>query len=214
MMSTLMRAPRECASWFWDLDESATPGLEAALATAARMSAVLLEHHLLEPSALEWGWFIPQLGGMAATTRIPLQGPLDDAGLPQRVRDMRPAAFPDAELGDILISGSGSWLDTEGSRHSEHRLVELSVSPEPLGLSAEVAVFHDIWSPFDFKGFPHPEVHERNAPRLAAALQSLDVLLGVAAEPGEPTYFGSADGYGVKVPDVIDGRGPDLTDKL
>ncbi|WP_392668305.1 hypothetical protein [Streptomyces sp. LN785] len=213
-MSTLLRAPRECASWAWDLDEYAAPGLESALTTAERMSAVLREHDLLEASALEWGWFIPSLGGMAATTRIPVQGPLDDPKLPLRLRSMRPVDFVEAEPGDILLSGSGIWFDADGKPRHEHRLVELTVSPEPLGLSAEVAVFHDIWGRFDFRGLPHPEVHQRNAPRLAAALQALDALLGVAAEPGEPTYFGTADGYGIKTPDVIGGRGPDLTDLL
>jgi hypothetical protein len=57
-------------------------------------------------------------------------------------------------------------------------------------------------------------VYEHNAPRLAAALRRLDDVLGVAAEPGEPTYFGVAEGYGIKAPDIIDGLGPDLTDLM
>ncbi|MET8785910.1 hypothetical protein [Streptomyces sp. NPDC004589] len=53
-MSTLMRAPQPCASWEWELDGFAPPGLESALMTAARMTVVLREHGLLEPSKLEW----------------------------------------------------------------------------------------------------------------------------------------------------------------
>ncbi|MFJ4813837.1 hypothetical protein [Streptomyces longwoodensis] len=75
-------------------------------------------------------------------------------------------------------------------------------------------MFHDIWGPFDFRGSPHPEVHRYNAPRLAAALGELDALLGVPAEPGGAMYFGAAVGRGVMEPDVVDGRGPDLTDRL
>ncbi|MDX2908665.1 hypothetical protein [Streptomyces griseiscabiei] len=60
----------------------------------------------------------------------------------------------------------------------------------------------------------HRLVELLNAPRLSAALRSLDTFLGVPAEPGDPTYFGSAEGHGIKRPDVIDGRGPDLTDLL
>ncbi|WP_326605047.1 hypothetical protein OG930_22890 [Streptomyces sp. NBC_01799] len=78
------------------------------------MSAVLREHDLLEASALDWGWFISSPGGMAATTRIPVQGPLDDPELPLRLRSMRPAGFAGAEAGDILVSGSGIWLDADG----------------------------------------------------------------------------------------------------
>ncbi|MEU4497350.1 hypothetical protein AB0F96_28860 [Streptomyces sp. NPDC023998] len=214
-MSILMRAPEECASWAWELDEFASPGLESALTTAARMSAVLREHGLLEPGSLEWDWFASGVGGLGVHTRLSLAGKsIYDADLAQRVLQCRPAGFPDAEVSDILVSGSGTWLDADGKHRRESRLVELTVSPDPIGLSAEVAVFHDIWGEFDFRGQPHPDVKKRNAPRLAASLQALDSLLGVAAEPGEPTYFGRAEGYGIQVPDVLDGRGPDLTDLL
>ncbi|WP_307714450.1 hypothetical protein [Streptomyces sp. V4I23] len=40
----------------------------------------------------------------------------------------------------------------------------------------------------------------------------MDGLLTVAAGPGEPTCFGTAEGHGIKAPDIIDGLGPDLTD--
>ncbi|MGW0556027.1 hypothetical protein ACWDZ6_17755 [Streptomyces sp. NPDC002926] len=214
-MSTLMRAPQECASWVWELDEFATPGLESALMTAARMSAVLREHGLLEPGSLEWDWFVFGVGGLGLHTRLSLAGgPIDDAHLAQRVLQCRPVGFPDAQVSDILVSGSGTWVDAEGKHHREQRLVELTVSPDSIGLSAEVSVFHDIWGEFDFRGHPHPDVRKRNAPRLAAALQSLDSLLGVAAEPGEATYFGCAEGHAIQVPDVLDGRGPDLSDLL
>ncbi|MFI1283441.1 hypothetical protein ACH4U5_22305 [Streptomyces sp. NPDC020858] len=73
-------------------------------------------------------------------------------------------------------------------------------------------MYHDVWGTCDFRGEPHPATHANNAPRLASALQELDQVLGVAAEPGEPTYYGRAEGCGLGAPDVIDGRGPDLTD--
>ncbi|KDN75105.1 hypothetical protein DF19_26510 [Streptomyces olindensis] len=209
-----MRAPRECASWFWDLEDYAPPGLQSALTTAAKMSAVLRKHGLLEPDNLEWPWFIPGLGGAPVLTRLHLMRPLDDEQTIQRVQEMRPVGFPKAVEGDLLVAGSGVWLDEHGAPRREYRLVELTVSPEHLGLSAEVSVFHDVWGPFDFRGTPHPEVHRQNAPRLAAALKELEALLGVQAEPGEPTYFGRALGYGVDEPVVVDGRGPDLTDQL
>ncbi|MFI1052958.1 hypothetical protein [Streptomyces griseoruber] len=213
-MSILMRAPRECASWFWDLEDYAPPGLESALKTAAQMSAVLRKHDLLEPSNLEWSWFVPALGGAPARTRLQIMRPLDDEQLVQEVDKMRPVGYPEAVGGDLLVAGSGVWLDGRAAPRREYRLVELTVSPEPFGLSAEVSVFHDIWGPFDFRGSPHPEVHRNNAPRLAAALKELEALLGVPAEPGEATYFGTAVGYGVMEPDAVDGRGPDLTDQL
>ncbi|MGW4889418.1 hypothetical protein [Streptomyces murinus] len=212
-MSMLMRAPRECASWFWDLEDYASPGLRSALGTAARMSDVLRGYDLLKPSALEWHWVVPGRGSIAKT-RLQLPKPLDGEQLAACVEELRPVAFPQAEFSGFLVTGPGMWLDERGAQRWEYGLVELTVSAEPLGLSADVAVHHDIWGPFDFRGTPHPEVHQQNAPRLAAALRDLDGLLGVPAEPGQPTYFGRAEGYGVGEPEAADGRGPDLTDLL
>ncbi|MDN5385694.1 MULTISPECIES: hypothetical protein [Streptomyces] len=213
-MSVLMRAPQECASWFWDLEDCAPPGLRSALSTAARMSDVLKKHELLTPDALEWFWMVPEAGGAVAKTRLRLTAPLDDERTARRVEESRPVGFPNAEFRSFLVAGAGMWFDEHGVRRHEDRLVELTVSSEPLGLSADVSVHHDIWGPFDFRGTPHPDVQRQNAPRLAAALKELDELLGVAAEPGEPTYFGRAEGHGVAEPEVSDGRGPDLTDRL
>ncbi|MDX3588156.1 hypothetical protein [Streptomyces europaeiscabiei] len=213
-MSTLLRSRSTCASWTWELDGFVPAGLRSALSVAARMSAVLREHELLVPDSLEWDWFVYGSGGTGLITRLSLQGPIDDEDLPQRVERSRPAGFPDASVGSVLVVGSGTWIDATGEKRGEHRLVELTVAPDAPGIWAELAVFHDIWGPFDFRGEPHPDIERQNAPRLTAALRSLDALLGVPAEPGEPTYFGSAEGHGIKAPDVIAGRGPDLTDLL
>ncbi|GAA0933536.1 hypothetical protein GCM10009549_57790 [Streptomyces thermoalcalitolerans] len=47
---------------------------------------------------------------------------------------------------------------------------------------------------------------------MSAALRALEELLGTPAVPGDATYFGKAERYGPADPDLIDGRGPDLTD--
>ncbi|MFE4058339.1 hypothetical protein ACFXP3_18955 [Streptomyces sp. NPDC059096] len=209
----LMRAPRECGSWFWDLDDVVEPGPESALSTAGRMSAVLQKHALLEPDALEWHWFQAGKGGLGIHSRLNLvRRSLDDPTLPDELRACRPTGHPQAEMGGILVLGSGAWFDASGTRQREYRLVELMVSPDEIGPSAELSVHHDVWGQCDFRGEPHPAVHAANAPRLASALQELVQVLGVDAEPGEPTYYGRAEGHGLKAPDIIDGRGPDLTD--
>ncbi|MGW6901002.1 hypothetical protein ACWGF2_31055, partial [Streptomyces sp. NPDC054919] len=58
---------------------------------------------------------------MAATTRIPVQGPLDEPELPQGVRGMRPAGFAEAEAGDILVSGPAIRFDADGKSRHEHQ---------------------------------------------------------------------------------------------
>lgn len=214
-MSLLKRAPRECGSWVWELDEVAPPGLVSALDVAARMATILTGHKLLEPAMLEYGWYIPGVGALGITTTVGLTSPLGTRELMERVIETRPVGFLDAEMDDFLVLGSGVWIDADGQSHREPRLVELSVSPAAIGLSAEVAVYHDIWGYYDFEGRPHPEIQRQNGRRLAAALRDLDSSLGVAAIPGEPTYFGSAVGYGIHTPDPTDdGLGPNLTDKL
>jgi hypothetical protein len=213
-MSLLLRAPQEAACWEWELDDFAPPGLDSALMTAARMSAVLRDHRLLYPQFLEWMWTVHGHGGTGVITRLVTSGPLDEGQLSRRVRESKPVGLPDAEPGVIQVLGTGTWFDAEGKEHQESDLVVLSVYPDQLHLAAEVAVFHDIWDYCDFHGNPHPEVQRRNAPRLSAALQALEKLLDAPAVPGDATYFGKAEGYGLADPDLIDGRGPDLTDML
>ncbi|MFF3860288.1 hypothetical protein [Streptomyces sp. NPDC002209] len=119
-----MRAPRECGSWFWDLDDVVEPGLESALRTAGRMGAVLQKHALLEPDTLEWNWFQVGKRGLGIHSRLDLvRRSLDDPALPDGLRACRPTA-------------------------------------------------------------------------------------------GEPTYHGRAEGHGLKAPEYVDGRGPDLTDAV
>jgi hypothetical protein len=210
----LMRAPQECASWEWELDDFARPGLDSALMTAVRMSSVLRKHGLLQPACLEWSWGVPGRGGIGVKTTLLLRSGLDETELAQRIQDVHPVGIPEAEVNLFVVSGPGTWLDAEGTERSEPGLVEMTVYPDEIHLAAEVFVFHDIWGYCDFRGVPHPEIQKRNAPRLAAALQELDALLGSPGTPGDPTYFGHAEGHGLEMPDLIDGLGPDLTNRL
>ncbi|MFD9687376.1 pentapeptide repeat-containing protein [Kitasatospora sp. NPDC059088] len=210
-----MRAPRECASWTWDLEGVKEAGLESVLAVAAQMSGVLRTHGLLEPGALEWSWFQVGKGGLGIHSRLSLVSrSLEEPTLAEEMRACRPVGHPQAEMGAVTVFGNGEWIDAGGRRRREYRLVELMVSPGNLGPYAELSVHHDVWGDCDFHGRPHPAVHAHNSPRLAAALQELDGLLGVKAEPGERTYFGVAEGYGLEAPELIDGLGPDLTDGI
>ncbi|MFF8812933.1 hypothetical protein [Streptomyces pactum] len=214
-MSRLMRAPRECGSWFWDLEDFAEPGLESALATAARMCEVLERLDLLVPAKVEYGWYVMGRGATGVTTSLEVVKPLDHPSLPGRLLGSRPVAFPDAKIDWVNVIGAGTWIDEKGREYRELRLVDLSVDPAPVGLSVELSVHHDIWSQYDFSGRPHPLVYQRNAPRLKAALEGLTSLFGNPPEPGEPTYFGTATADGLAVPEADeDGLGPDLTFRL
>lgn len=209
----LMRAPKESGSWCWNVEDIEEPGPEYALMTAARMGAVLEKYDLLAPSSLEWSWFQTGRGGLGVHSRMDLvTRSLDDPALPDALLACRPTGHPQAEVGGILVLGSGAWFDADGKRHREYRMVELMVAPDETDLWVELSVHHDVWGPCDFRGAPHPAIHANNAPRLASALQELVQVLGAEPEPGEPTYYGRAEGYGLGSPDVVDGQGPDLTD--
>ncbi|MFJ7491067.1 hypothetical protein ACIQZB_07370 [Streptomyces sp. NPDC097727] len=214
-MSALMRAPRECGSWFWDLHDFATPGLESALSVAARMCDVLARFDLLAPVELNYSWYVLDVGPVDIRSTLELTKPLGDPSLPERVRGSRPSAHPSAATAGIDVIGTGTWIDAGGRPRTDLKLVDLSLSTAPTGPSAELSVHHDIWGWHDFTGRPHPEVYPNNAPRLAAALKELGALLGMSPEPGERTHFGASTPEGLATPDAYeDGLGPDLTDHL
>ncbi|MFF8617223.1 hypothetical protein [Streptomyces sp. NPDC015350] len=214
-MTTLKRAPRECGSWTWDLSDEATPGLESALSVAALMCNELARLELLSPTQLKYSWYTLNIGPTGITSILELTKSLGDPSIPERVRGSRPSAYPSAEIADIDVIGVGKWIDAEGRHRIEPELINLSLSTTLTDLSAEISVHHDIWGRYDFAGHPHPEVHQNNAPRIAAALKEISTLLGMPPEPGEPTYFGTATLEGLATPDAYeDGLGPDLTSRL
>ncbi|MDG4856784.1 hypothetical protein P8605_01145 [Streptomyces sp. T-3] len=214
-MTTLLRAPKECGSWFWDLEGATPSGTVPALRVAANVTQVLQRHQLLTPQKIEYDWYVPGSGYTGVMSTLLVFTPLDDAGLPDKVLGSRPSAFPAAEIQEIRVIGSGKWIDADGDAHTEPQLVDLSVTTDEFGPMASVSVHHDVWSWFDFSGRPHPQVQRNNAPRLSEALFELNSLLGIEAETGESTYFGSAVGFGISTPDADEnGLGPNLTKKL
>ncbi|MBC3981205.1 hypothetical protein H8N01_01085 [Streptomyces sp. AC536] len=214
-MAWLMRAPEHCGAWVWELKKYAPPGVENALVVAERVMRVLGKWRLHTPHALSFDWYAEAGGGTGFSSQLALKLPVAAQSVAERIEGARPVGISGGEVGDITIHGYGEWIDEEGTAHPESNLIELITSPDPTGLSIEIAVFHDVWMTHDYFGRPHPVLHQRNAPRLAAALEEIDGLFGVAAMPGEPTYFGVAEGYEIAKPDLDgDGFGPNLTDKM
>ncbi|WP_252395773.1 hypothetical protein [Streptantibioticus parmotrematis] len=83
-------------------------------------------------------WFVFGAGGLGVRTRLSLAGTsINDAHLVTHALGSKPVGSPDAEMSDILVTGTGTWVDAQGEQHQEQRLVELTVSPASIGLSAE-----------------------------------------------------------------------------
>ncbi|MCC3653171.1 MULTISPECIES: hypothetical protein [Streptomyces] len=178
------------------------------------MTKALNDLGLLSPIMLEYGWFVRGCGSVGVINRLILGSPIDDPSVPGRVLGSRPSAFPDAQLNHFDVIGSGTWFDATGKSRRD-QLVELTVWIYKAGMSARISVHHDIWKWFDFTGRPHPEVYNRNAPRLAEALRKLNAVLGVELETGETTYYGTPMESGIVTPDPDEnGMGLDVTDLM
>ncbi|MEV2275831.1 hypothetical protein AB0I72_09610 [Nocardiopsis sp. NPDC049922] len=216
-MSTLLRAPSEVGSWLWYVEGPEKPDIGDSLDVLARVAGVLEKHGLFRSDVLEVCWNEYGRGKIGVWTRLAPGVPYTDPRYAAFVRQSRPSGFPQAHAAHLDTVSTGTWIDARGGRRQELQLVNLTVSPEPGEIEVEVSVHHDIWSWYDFSGHPHPEVHDRNAPRLAAALEEVETALQTGTENGESTYFGVSEGFWIKRPDpedLVDGLAMDATDRL
>jgi hypothetical protein len=62
-------------------------------------------------------------------------------------------------------------------------------------VAAEISTYVDAWLPYDLGAAAQPEVHERNAPRLAAALEELAALPGVSTSDLGPSRYAMVAGF-------------------
>lgn len=212
--TTLLRAPRDIASWMW-FPRHLESSLPAQYALAARIAEVTARHGLLAVPRIISAW---RLGGVVmpqAQSTMQPTGPLDDPATLAAVAAARPSGLPEsAQPGAMELIGPGTWLDADGAAHAEDSLVRITVDLPPGDAWVQLEVFHDVWMPCDFTGRPHPRIHERNAPRLAAAITDINTLLAAEAEPGEHTYFGHAVDLGVQNSVDDDGQPIDVTDLI
>ncbi|XKK39099.1 hypothetical protein HFP72_32640 [Nocardiopsis sp. ARC36] len=91
-------------------------------------------------------------------------------------------------------------------------LVDISLSIHSKEIWVSLMVRHDIWSFYDFSGNPHPEIYEKNAPRLTAALKAIENELDAETVEGEPTFFAEPEQYGIAIDEPDEsGKGVDST---
>ncbi|MDA0564720.1 hypothetical protein LG943_10325 [Streptomonospora sp. S1-112] len=191
------------ATWTWllnhDLDAD---GLEVGAPVGLTAVEVLREHRLLRVEYIDVSWHRDGGGLLWFQTRI--HGPrLTDAGeLAADVADMRPSGYPGARPARLDMRGTGFWVSASGTEREEPDIVSVSVDVSSPSVGLTVGVHHDVWSDLDFTGRPHPEVRQRNAPRLEQALRGLESALGSRLDfndPDEATAYAEPVGYGVEL---------------
>ncbi len=217
LMSELLRAPEAVGSWEWFVDTGENADVFHCLSTLAVVAGILDRRGLLKVEAVEVCWEHPQSRRPDVHRTVPVSGAIDTPEYAQRLLASRPRDAPDTQVKLLRTHGEGTWMDAQGNVHTEADLVLLETMPLFEDVSVEAAVHHDVWAHHAFSGVPHPEVHAANAPRLAAALKEVESTLHAATNPGESTYFGAVDGYGIRAPEpyeIVDGLAPDLTDRL
>lgn len=213
-MGDLLRAPESVGAWLWFVVPDGAPDTAAVLAPLAEAAAVLREHGLLHLESVDAVWEHPRGGRIDDLRTVPVPGGAITESLVRDIEETRPSQSSEARLKLVRTHGSGTWVDGSGTARTEDDLVVLESMPVLDEISLEAAVHHDVWARYAFSGIPHPQVYDANAPRLAAALQGIETVMGTKTEPGDSTGFGRVQGYGIQDPepdDIEDGRAPDLT---
>ncbi|GAA1450790.1 hypothetical protein [Nocardiopsis tropica] len=216
MMGVLFRAPVEVGSWSWDIDFQGWPGVGDLLACLNETVPVLEGEELLRVSVISVRWR-EKGGGEGVKITYPVGSVVNESGALEPFHIELPSGLSDPMVSTIDLIGNGVWFDEDGERHEADQLVVVFVTSVPGAIGFELQVHHDIWSTYAFDGTPHPTIREKNAPRLARAIEGIEEVFRIEAEPGEPTYFGTSDRYGVRDPqpeEIFDGRGPDKTDQF
>lgn len=123
--------------------------------------------------------------------RIPVAVDAPDGGqeLVQALGDAGQVVEESVSLVILWLSCPGVWRDGDREILAE-RLFGIDVAAWSKG--PDVVTLHtysDAWLTHSLRGFPQPQVHAANAPRLAEALQAVSELTGDVADPGDPTWF-------------------------
>lgn len=201
-MSLLLSAPEPVGQWTWDIDAESDDNLERGVHLIPPIARVLRSHGLLDLSRVQVSWHTHGQGATRFSSLVSVykenQEPSEN--LLHLIMESRPSVLPNSYPGRITLLGSGTWIDADGRERIEERLALVTLLTDTFWVHLTLEVQHDIWAWFDFSGTPHPEIYQKNAPRLSSALQEIEEIMGVETEPGNATFFGTSEKYGVKTP--------------
>lgn len=193
-----MIASTPVARWTWGRDDTADALLQCIRDSLAAYS-VLSAHRLacgepkLQVSVTESGTSNSYL----FRGELPVGKGMPTEAAEKLARTVRTELHP-GTIGsvDISIACTGIIIEESGEFLQED-LFQLGISAFADFVAIDLATFSDAWMPYDLKGIPQPVVHTKNAPRLAAALRELAVVVASETDPEGPTYFGKPTEIGV-----------------
>lgn len=100
-------------------------------------------------------------------------------------------------IDDVTVEGTGWTLDAFGEGLASPHVMLVRFDTR-LGF-VTLSTWSDAWLPADLAGVPQPEVHARNAPRLAAALRELTRRTGWRLSLGPSAWtIGRDDGLALE----------------
>ncbi|MDA0563779.1 hypothetical protein LG943_05475 [Streptomonospora sp. S1-112] len=200
-MSALMSVRSPIATWTWLLDHDVdADGLDVGAPIALTVADTLEKSGLLVLDHVDVEWHSLTTGLVRSRTRIRAPFRETPEEFAADIWKSRPAGHPDAIPSYLHMRGRGYWVTPADTLREEPDICSATLAVYDSATMLSVGVHHDIWSPRDFRGRPHPEVSERNAPRLEKALRDLETALGArldADEPDEATAYAEPCGYGV-----------------
>ncbi|MCN9239909.1 hypothetical protein NGF19_03755 [Streptomyces sp. RY43-2] len=98
----------------------------------------------------------------------------------------------------IRIECPGYWLES-GVRHRAEKLFSIQVEVwDGNQLVVTLETYSDAWLTMDTRDREQPEVYAENAPRLAAALDSISAVLGASPTPGDENCYAAPSSTGFK----------------
>ncbi|MFD3511677.1 hypothetical protein [Streptomyces sp. NPDC058657] len=177
--------------WTWEITshiERVRPSRSVEL--AASVWEVLAAHELAIPAGK--ACFSVHAVGEMRNARINETG-LVFEGRPSAAEDRltqaveRVEPIADESLVTLRVECPGLWSEPMGIKHRVEKLFAIQVDIwKGQLIVVTLETYSDAWLTMDTREHVQAEVYAENAPRLAAVLQEISELLGVAIEPGDP----------------------------
>lgn len=128
--------------------------LEHGVRAAISVAGILKKHGLLDLSQMQVSWHRWGKGFIGFDSLISLR---EGAGvvpedLLRKIAASQPMGHADTSAERFDLFGPGVWIDANGEKKREQKLVGSSLFVHELGIAVTLWVMHDIWSWYDFSG--------------------------------------------------------------